>query len=109
MKTIQLTRGMVAIVDDDDYDHVTQFSWYAIKRRRLWHAAHKRTNKPLYMHRVLLNAPPDMEVDHANGDGLDNRRHNLRLCTKRQNAQNRRSGAKGKSESVPCGNAQFAR
>lgn len=92
MKTIALTKGMVAIVDDDDFAMVSCFQWHALRRRNKWHAARTANGRSIYMHRVLLNAPPDREVDHANGDGLDNRRFNLRLATKRQNAQNRRSG-----------------
>ena len=49
------------------------------------------------MHRVLLNAPPDKIVDHINGNGLDNRRCNLRLCDAAQNTQNRPGNADAKS------------
>ena len=97
MKEIPLTRGMVAVVDDEDFEAMSAFRWQAIRRRNKWHAARTENDRSIYMHRVLLDAPPGLEVDHANGDGLDNRRCNLRLATKRQNAQNRRSGGKGKA------------
>ena len=49
----------------------------------------------IIMHRAILNAPPGVPVDHANGNGLDNRKANLRTCSSSQNSQNRRrvSGA----------------
>lgn len=48
-------------------------------------------NKTLYLlHRVVMNAPDGVKVDHINGDGLDNRKENLRMCTNSENAWNRR-------------------
>ena len=53
-----------------------------------------KKSKPVYMHRFITNAPPGMEIDHANGNGLDNRRENLRLVTHRQNITNRQGKTK---------------
>lgn len=99
---IQLTRGKSAVVDSVDYPEISRFKWHALKRPGdKWHAArtdHSTGSKrTLYMHRVIVGALPGEEVDHENGDGLDNRRSNIRRCTKRQNALNRRSGDKSKS------------
>lgn len=99
MKTIQLTQGKVTIVDDEDYECLIQFKWRAAKNvHGQWYAARTdlSTGKPrnLFMHRLLLNVPKGMQTDHINGDGLDNRKNNLRIC---DNVQN--SGNKGKSKS----------
>jgi hypothetical protein len=88
MKEIQLTQGKVAIVDDDD------FEWLA---RQKWHYAHgyAANSKFEYMHRIILPCPGDMQVDHKNHDGLDNRRCNIRICTASQNIANNRKPTHG--------------
>lgn len=99
MIEIPLTRRKVALIDDEDRERVAPFKWsltchkernppdyYA--RRSAWRSGKSVT---VLMHRFILNAPPDKHVDHINGDGLDNRRSNLRLVTPAQNQQNLRS------------------
>jgi len=106
VKEIQLTRGKVALVDDEDYPLVNRWCWRADPQKGgCWRVArtletkgeplgvesgrrHKRKYQTVFMHRFLLNAPRGMQVDHINGDSLDNRRCNLRLCTNEQNAAN---------------------
>ena len=101
-REIPLTQGKVALVDDEDYERVSHFKWHAHRDQRaaLWYA--RRTwRRPqrgsILLHRLLLNAPRDKQVDHINGDGLDNRRCNLRLCSHAENMRNSRSrsGLKG--------------
>lgn len=93
MKAIPLTRGMVAKVDDADYEWLSQHKWYASVRG---YAVQRDGTR---MHRVLLPGVP--EVDHVNQDKLDNQRHNLRPATHQQNTANTRrrkdntSGFKG--------------
>jgi len=96
-KTIPLTQGKVAIVDNADYEWLTQWKWYAAKgtsthyaRRSVWENGKTRD---IQMHRIILNASSGMEGDHINGDGLDNRRSNLRVSTQGQQAMNRRKQA----------------
>ena len=100
MRTIPLTRGKVAIVDDEDFERFGGFKWYADKRNA-WYARRafgpRSHRKSVYMHRQILNAPPSLECDHINGNGLDNRRCNLRLCTRSQNNMNRHRSCGGSS------------
>lgn len=92
--------GKVAIVDDEDYELLSSRKWwanadgYAIAR-----AGSGRKSPSILMHRLLLNPPRHLQIDHINGNRLDNRRCNLRLCNTAQNNQNMRPGArKGSSQ-----------
>lgn len=107
MKQITLTQGKVALVDNADFEHFNQWKWQARKKpNNKWYAVRsegypKQKQKTVFMHREILNAPEGMEPDHINGDGLDNRRENLRISTHTQNIWNSRkrrdnsSGYKG--------------
>lgn len=97
MKEIKLTQGKVALVDDDDYDALVLRKWRAVNHDRngRWYAfgssGYGRGNThTIRMHRIILSAPEGVDVDHINGNGLDNRKSNLRIATEGQNAQNRR-------------------
>lgn len=87
---IALTRDMHAIIDDQDKDLISPYTWHAACLHGYWYAMSSTSgnNKPLYMHRVILMPPPNVLIDHRNGNGLDNRRHNLRLCNHQENARN---------------------
>jgi hypothetical protein len=89
---LQLKHGVVR-VDDEDADLVRPFRWYSVRvvRATTFYAMAKIAGRTVYMHRLILNAPKGRQVDHRNGDGLDNRRANLRLATSQQNAANTRS------------------
>jgi hypothetical protein len=91
MKAIPLTQGLATFVDDDDYEKVKSFKWHLTENGRVRYARRQwRENGvcfKIYLHRLLLDAPKGMEVDHIDGDGLNNRRCNLRLCTHAQQAQ----------------------
>ena len=93
-REIPLTQGKVAIVDDADYEWLNQWRWRAHKRGHTFYATRwsprdGNRRRMIHMHRLLLVLPPDMEADHINGSGLDNRRINLRVCTHTQNQMNR--------------------
>lgn len=103
-KMIPLTQGKFAKVDDEDYDRISQHKWslsgiYAA-RATSYLTGKRRT---VMMHREIMSTPDGMETDHVNGDGLDNRRANLRICTHAENGRNRKaqdgsmSGYKGVS------------
>lgn len=100
---VPLTQGYVAVIDSSDAAAVLRYKW---------HANHRNTGKPyavrieksggtpetIPMHRFLLGVTdPKLDVDHINGDGLDNRRCNLRVATRSQNGQN-----KGKWAAKQC-------
>jgi hypothetical protein len=97
-KEIILTRGKVAIVDDEDFKYLNQYKWYASKipKYDLWYANRTTSlkkegfRKDIGMHRVIMNPPPKMFVDHIDHNGLNNQRSNLRIVTQRQNNQNMR-------------------
>jgi hypothetical protein len=106
MKTISLTQGQVTLVDDSDYVRLSKYKWYATKANgtfyaiRHSHGPHK-TRKTICMSRVVMNAPKNTDVDHRNLNTLDNRKSNLRICTRSENTRNRfkpinnKSGFKG--------------
>lgn len=98
MKEIQLTQGKVALIDDEDFDLVDQFKWTVVsKANKIFYAYRMPSRKlgkraPILMHRFILGAEKGQQVDHVNGDGLDNRRENLRFSTQSENLQNMHAG-----------------
>lgn len=94
MMEVPLTRGLVALVDDTDYDQVSRFSWCATRVGRRFYAVRTEQRggrrRTVLMHRWLMTPPAHLEVDHRNGNGLDNRRENLRIATSSQNKANRK-------------------
>lgn len=112
-KEIPLTHDQLAIVDDEDYERISAFNWHALIGHNNWYARRTFRLSPggtlqtVHMHRVILNAPDGMEVDHRNGNGLDNQKHNLRMATTSQNQANARrrkdnaSGFKGVYQKTP--------
>ena len=99
MKKIALTRGVFAKVDDGDFNRLNVFNWYVQEdvRSGKFRAARKSGGVVIYLHREILVAPRGVQVDHVNGDTLDNRRKNLRLCTHKEN--NRNKGLKSTNKS----------
>ena len=115
---VPLTQGKVAIIDAENAERVLCFKWHAMKcgenryyartdirtgsRKRNKYGSRKRNKYvAILLHRLILNAPPGVEVDHKDGDGLNCRRDNLRLANRNQNIWNSRkpstntSGYKG--------------
>lgn len=104
---ISLTKGFEAVIDIADLDIVIGYRWVTLIHSTTGHAYAVRYDRGrcILMHRELLNAPVEMQVDHEDGDGLNNRRNNIRLATPNQNQANRaverrnKLGAKGVSPS----------
>jgi hypothetical protein len=104
MNVIPLTNGGEVIIDESDYEFLSQFRWYKSlmgyactpKARSI------RPTKPklnsILMHRILLNAERGQVIDHINGNPLDNRRENLRVCTTKQNVRNRKKSESGREK-----------
>jgi len=95
MKTISLTQGKVALVDDADYERINCFKWYAQKDDHRYYAVRsiqisKSKQGMIRMHRVILDAPDGTQIDHINNNGLDNRKSSLRFCTCSQNIMHQR-------------------
>jgi len=94
---VTLTRGYEAIIDAENVPLVEGYNWQHIGPNRQTNYARRNglvsrgenTRSGLYMHRVILDAPAGLEVDHIDGNGLNNRRGNLRLATPSQNSCNK--------------------
>ena len=94
MRTIKLSQGLETIVDDEDFDELNKIKWCALKNGKTFYAVTTiltKNKKPtlLGIHTKIMGTPQGLEVDHLDGNGLNNTRINLRVCTHRQNTQNR--------------------
>lgn len=125
MIEIKMKHGYTAIVDAEDYPLLSRSIWHA-KSHEGGTLVYAATNidpygRKLYarMHRIILAAPPGAFVDHINGNGLDNRKENLRICTPAENTRNRRKHVgrskfkgvhprpNGRWQAVICANARL--
>lgn len=103
MKKIHLTKGQATLVDDEDYEFLNQWKWhtsyygYANRRRHIKSTRKNQKFEMIKMHRLITECPDGMYVDHINGDRLDNRKSNLRVCTNAQNSANQRLRASNTS------------
>jgi hypothetical protein len=93
MREIPLTQGQIALVDDEDYDYLNQWKWYACKGRDTFYAMRQTPRiegrqTSLQMHRIIMEAPTSVQVDHEDHNGLNNQRSNLRLTTPSGNSHN---------------------
>jgi hypothetical protein len=95
MKEIKLTQGQVALVDDEDYEKLSSYKWYANKRGSTYYAMRNSKSKPrtvIYMHRFVLGLKErDVLCDHKDLNGLNNQKYNLRTATHSENLCNRNS------------------
>jgi hypothetical protein len=116
MKEIQLTKGYVALVDDEDYDYLSQHKWrahvckrtvYAVRlvtegaipgKTRKGKLAEKPKRNAVLMHRSVMDDPSkDLQIDHIDHNGLNNQKSNLRLCSRAGNMQNTRKAINKKT------------
>jgi hypothetical protein len=95
---IQLSRGMTALVDDEDFERISQWKWYAIKCMNLYYGARNSSRTEGKKHIILMHRSVfeyhygsisiGLEIDHISGDTTDNQTKNLRAVTHRENLQN---------------------
>lgn len=106
MVEIPLTDGFVTVVNKHDAARLLRHDWFVLKvgkhpKRRLWYAARYvtegGTRRTVLMHREILGVPDSLTVDHRNGNGLDNRRGNLRPATRRDQMRNKRKAGNQKT------------
>jgi len=94
VKYIKLTQNKYAIVDDIDYKRVSLFKWHVQKDKNTFYARTNTSKKlgsqrTVRMHHFIVGFPlHNLKVDHINGNGLDNRKENLRIISNRENCQN---------------------
>ncbi len=99
-KQIPLTQGKFATVDDDVYEWASKLNWYTRQDASTWYVVRsvgKSPQRQSPIHREIMKAPDGVMVDHINGNGLDNRRANLRLASRSENGRNRGKQANNKS------------
>jgi hypothetical protein len=95
MKKIPLTQGLYALVDDEDFEYLNQWKWYAAKQGNDFYAFRQeyfpslKKQKTVRMHREVMS-DDERDLDHIDGNGLNNQKINLRFCSHRQNHQNRK-------------------
>lgn len=100
-KLLMLTQGLFALVDNNDYERLALHKWCIVRShgvpyaRRTDYAFGRRKPQRVWMHKDILHACG--VVDHVNGDTLDNRKENLRECTRTENARNQRGHTNKKS------------
>jgi len=104
MKLIPLTFGKYAMVDDEDYEKLSAKKWHARESHSTTYAVRspkKRCDNLIIMHReIILSSHSDLQVDHIDGNGLNNQKYNLRLVTRSQNCRNQQN-KKGKTSIYP--------
>ncbi len=95
MEKIRLTQGKFAFVDDEDFEELNKHKWHISGAGRHIYAE-RHESKPILrhilMHRQIMNTPKGMDTDHIDGNGLNNQRGNLRVCTHAENLRNCRRG-----------------
>ena len=97
MKEIQLTKGKIAIVDDEDFEWLSQWKWrldskgYAKRNQQKGEYLSHNKRGTIQMQRAIMNTPRGLDTDHINGNPLDNRKSNLRICTSQQNQFNQKA------------------
>jgi hypothetical protein len=105
MKKIPLTKGYFALVDDKDFGWLNKWKWHVSVRPHTRYAVRRTKGQErltdgtaIKMHQQILGIGKSEKTDHINGNGLDNRRSNLRICSSKQNAMNRDALKTGTSE-----------
>lgn len=109
--TVAVASGGVVLIDLDDHARVANWKWHLHHGRRgkTYVARRDPLRKIIYLHRFIMSAPAGLQVDHINGNPLDNRRSNLRLCHRHENIANTRGYGKYPKGVAKIGNTYRAR
>lgn len=85
MKIIKLTQGKETMVDDEDYDQLMKHKWCYVNNG---YARGRVNGRQVYIHRMIMGYPKN-NIDHIDNNSLNNQKGNLRICSQKQNTQNR--------------------
>jgi hypothetical protein len=111
MKTLPLTQGKIALVDDETFEWLNQYKWSAHKGKGKWYAIRaKRINGKcniIYLHRFIMQPKDNTVIDHIDGDGLNCQKCNMRICSQSQNMQNSDCKHSNKGVGLTTGSIKF--
>jgi hypothetical protein len=108
--TIAIRHNVACLIDEEDLELVSRFIWFADRRKFVAYAKTLSRRVNTTMHRLVMKAKKGQQVDHINGDGLDNRKQNLKLSTgssNQQNAHNKRRSISGYRGVYPSSNNKW--
>lgn len=93
MKVISLTKNKFTFIDDEDFERVNKYKWHTNEKAKgIFYASRKPYINGKYetvaLHRFITDCPKGMEIDHIDGNGLNNQKKNLRICTHTENCRN---------------------
>ncbi len=102
MKQIKLGNGLFSLIDDRDLISVSKFNWYTSESKKGKFYVKRLESPQIYLHRFLMDSPEGKQIDHINGNRLDNRKSNLRMVSQTQNNYNsiKRIGTTSKFKGV---------
>ena len=99
MRKIKLNHGKLSLIDNEDYKIVRGYKWRAKFEHNNWYVLANERGKTIRMHRLILGIEDSVIItDHIDGNGLNNQRSNLRVCTKQQNCFNRKVSKNSESK-----------
>lgn len=88
MIELKLTQNKIALIDDEDFERVSQLSWQAHYQKGKWYVVSGSPYQMIYLHRFIMRPDSKIDIDHKDDDGLNNQRSNLRFATRSQNMAN---------------------
>jgi len=98
MKIIRLAHGKKTVVDDHIYPLVKDYKWYPHKSStNNYYARATIKGKKVLLHRLITECKKEFVIDHINGNGLDNRKKNLRMCLQKENMRNQKTNSRNTS------------
>lgn len=100
MKELRISKGKMILIDDEDFEKVSQYNWIIRECKNTFYATALcgkwKDRQYIHLHNLIMNPPVGFIVDHIDHNGLNNQKANLRSCTKMQNSKNRTGWGKSK-------------